>query len=101
MQQKRAITQGVLDFPPTGQGLGDANLGAVMLEKSAADTVTEILKPQCFYVKEKKNEILSLHFGKFRLLLINPGKRAMRFILLGMGFLLLAIAFVLILRFCL
>lgn len=36
--------------PPQARDLEEAVLGAVMLEKSAFDTVVEILKPECFYV---------------------------------------------------
>ena len=36
--------------PPQSKELEDAVLGAIMLEKSAFDTVVEILKPECFYV---------------------------------------------------
>jgi replicative DNA helicase len=36
--------------PPQAKDLEEAVLGAVMLEKSAFDTVVEILKPECFYV---------------------------------------------------
>ncbi|MBV9986344.1 MAG: replicative DNA helicase [Chitinophagaceae bacterium] len=37
--------------PPQARELEEAVLGAIMLEKSAFDTVTEILKPECFYVE--------------------------------------------------
>src|SRR5580765_6753837 len=37
--------------PPQARELEEAVLGAVMLEKSAFDTVIEILKPECFYVE--------------------------------------------------
>lgn len=36
--------------PPQAKDLEEAILGAIMLEKSAFDTVAEILKPECFYV---------------------------------------------------
>ncbi len=36
--------------PPQARDLEEAVLGAVMLEKSAFDTIIEILKPECFYV---------------------------------------------------
>ena len=36
--------------PPQARDLEEAVLGAIMLEKSAVDTVIEILKPECFYV---------------------------------------------------
>jgi replicative DNA helicase len=36
--------------PPQARDLEEAVLGAVMLEKSAFDTIVEILKPECFYV---------------------------------------------------
>lgn len=36
--------------PPQARDLEEAVLGAIMLEKSAFDTVIEILKPECFYV---------------------------------------------------
>ena len=35
--------------PPQSRELEEAVLGAIMLEKSAFDTVVEILKPECFY----------------------------------------------------
>src|SRR6478752_428603 len=37
-------------LPPQARELEEAVLGAVMLEKSAFDTIVEILKPECFYV---------------------------------------------------
>ncbi len=37
-------------IPPQARDLEEAVLGAVMLEKSAFDTIVEILKPECFYV---------------------------------------------------
>src|SRR5438067_11775276 len=37
--------------PPQAKELEDAVLGAIMLEKSAFDTVVEILKPECFYLE--------------------------------------------------
>src|SRR6476620_10077461 len=37
--------------PPQAKDLEEAVLGAIMLEKSAFDTVVEILKPDCFYVE--------------------------------------------------
>src|SRR6188768_822885 len=36
--------------PPQAKDLEEAVLGAIMLEKSAFDSVVEILKPECFYV---------------------------------------------------
>jgi replicative DNA helicase len=36
--------------PPQAKDLEEAVLGAIMLEKSAFDSVIEILKPECFYV---------------------------------------------------
>src|SRR5579885_1036708 len=36
--------------PPQAKDLEEAVLGAIMLEKSAFDTIVEILKPECFYV---------------------------------------------------
>jgi replicative DNA helicase len=36
-------------LPPQARDLEEAVLGAVMLEKSAFDTIIEILKPECFY----------------------------------------------------
>ncbi len=38
-------------IPPQAKELEEAILGAIMLEKSAFDTVVEILKPECFYVE--------------------------------------------------
>ena len=39
-------------LPPQARELEEAVLGAVMLEKSAFDTIVEILKPECFYTDE-------------------------------------------------
>jgi replicative DNA helicase len=36
--------------PPQAKELEEAVLGAIMLEKSAFDAVSEILRPECFYV---------------------------------------------------
>src|SRR5580704_18730597 len=38
-------------IPPQAKDLEEAVLGAIMLEKSAFDTVAEILKPEHFYVE--------------------------------------------------
>ena len=38
-------------LPPQAKDVEEAVLGAIMLEKSAFDTVVEILKPECFYVE--------------------------------------------------
>jgi len=38
-------------IPPQVRELEEAVLGAILLEKSAFDSVTEILKPECFYVE--------------------------------------------------
>lgn len=38
-------------LPPQSKELEEAVLGAIMLEKSAFDTASEILKPECFYVE--------------------------------------------------
>jgi replicative DNA helicase len=37
--------------PPQAKELEEAVLGAIMLEKSAFDSIVEILKPECFYVE--------------------------------------------------
>jgi replicative DNA helicase len=37
--------------PPQARELEEAVLGAIMLEKTAFDTVIEILKPECFYTE--------------------------------------------------
>lgn len=42
---------GLGKLPPQARELEEAILGAIMLEKSAFDTVIEILKPECFYVE--------------------------------------------------
>src|SRR5690349_16179854 len=56
MKQKRrsSLDLGTMVYgkvPPQAKDLEDAVLGAIMLEKSAFDTVVEILKPECFYVE--------------------------------------------------
>ena len=37
--------------PPQAKDLEEAVLGAIMLEKSAFDSVVEIFKPECFYLE--------------------------------------------------
>ena len=52
-RRKNPIDMGSMVFgkvPPQAKDLEEAILGAIMLEKSAFDTVVEILKPECFYV---------------------------------------------------
>ncbi len=52
-RRKSPIDMGSMVFgkvPPQAKELEEAILGAIMLEKSAFDTVIEILKPECFYV---------------------------------------------------
>lgn len=52
-KRKPAVDLGNMVFgkvPPQARELEDAVLGAIMLEKSAFDTIIEILKPECFYV---------------------------------------------------
>ena len=53
VKRKPSLDMGLLGLgkiPPQAKELEEAILGAVMLEKSAFDTVVEILKPECFYV---------------------------------------------------
>ncbi len=53
-RRKTAVDLGTMVFgkvPPQAKELEEAILGAIMLEKSAFDTVIEILKPECFYVE--------------------------------------------------
>ena len=47
-------------IPPQAKDLEDAVLGAIMLEKSAFDTVVEILKPECFYVEANQKIFRSM-----------------------------------------
>src|SRR5688572_13042545 len=52
-RRKSPLDLGTMVFgkvPPQAKDLEEAILGAIMLEKSAFDTVIEILKPECFYV---------------------------------------------------
>lgn len=57
-KDRKARRKGTIDMstmvygkvPPQAKDLEEAVLGAIMLEKSAFDTVIEILKPECFYV---------------------------------------------------
>src|SRR6476660_5245820 len=46
--------------PPQAKDLEEAVLGAIMLEKSAFDTVVEILKPECFYVEANQRIFRSM-----------------------------------------
>ena len=51
--RRKPLDLGTMVFgkvPPQAKELEEAVLGAIMLEKSAFDTVIEILKPECFYV---------------------------------------------------
>src|SRR5678810_871496 len=41
-------------IPPQAKDLEEAVLGAIMLEKSAFDSVIEILKPECFYLESNQ-----------------------------------------------
>ncbi|HMZ99664.1 MAG TPA: replicative DNA helicase, partial [Ferruginibacter sp.] len=53
LRRKAPVDLGTMVFgkvPPQAKELEEAVLGAIMLEKSAFDTVVEILKPECFYV---------------------------------------------------
>jgi replicative DNA helicase len=53
LRRKPSIDMGSMVYgklPPQAKDLEEAVLGAIMLEKSAFDTVVEILKPECFYV---------------------------------------------------
>ncbi|HMJ46765.1 MAG TPA: replicative DNA helicase [Ferruginibacter sp.] len=52
--RRKPLDLGTMVFgkvPPQAKELEEAILGAIMLEKSAFDTVVEILKPECFYVE--------------------------------------------------
>src|SRR6187399_1581462 len=53
IRRKSTVDLGNMVFgkvPPQSKELEEAVLGAIMLEKSAFDTVIEILKAECFYV---------------------------------------------------
>ena len=53
-RKKPTLDMGNMVFgkvPPQSKDLEEAVLGAIMLEKSAFDTVIEILKAECFYVE--------------------------------------------------
>src|SRR4029078_2713674 len=53
-RRKSSLDLGTMVYgkvPPQAKDLEEAVLGAIMLEKSAFDTVAEILKPECFYVE--------------------------------------------------
>lgn len=54
VRRKSSIDLGSMVYgkvPPQAKELEEAVLGAIMLEKTAFDTVVEILKPECFYVE--------------------------------------------------
>ena len=54
MRRKPAVDLSTMVYgkiPPQAKELEEAVLGAIMLEKSAFDTVVEILKPECFYLE--------------------------------------------------
>jgi replicative DNA helicase len=58
VRRKPSIDLGNMVFgkvPPQSKELEEAILGAIMLEKSAFDTVVEILKPECFYGEAHQN----------------------------------------------
>ncbi len=46
--------------PPQAKDLEEAVLGAIMLERSAFDTVVEILKPECFYTEANQRIFRSM-----------------------------------------
>jgi replicative DNA helicase len=46
--------------PPQARELEEAVLGAIMLEKTAFDTVIEILKPECFYVESHQRIYMAM-----------------------------------------
>ncbi|MGH2552927.1 MAG: replicative DNA helicase, partial [Chitinophagaceae bacterium] len=46
--------------PPQAKDLEEAVLGAIMLEKSAFDTIVEILKPECFYVEAHQRIFMAM-----------------------------------------
>ena len=53
-RRKSSLDMGTMVYgkvPPQAKDLEEAVLGVIMLEKSAFDTVVEILKPECFYVE--------------------------------------------------
>jgi replicative DNA helicase len=53
-RRKSSLDLGTMVYgkvPPQAKDLEEAVLGAIMIEKSAFDTVVEILKPECFYVE--------------------------------------------------
>ncbi|HSU28523.1 MAG TPA: replicative DNA helicase [Chitinophagaceae bacterium] len=53
-RRKSSLDLGTMVYgkvPPQAKDLEEAVLGAIMLEKSAFDTIVEILKPECFYVE--------------------------------------------------
>ena len=53
-RRKSSIDLSTMSFgkvPPQARELEEAVLGAIMLEKGAFDTVSEILLPECFYVE--------------------------------------------------
>lgn len=57
-RRKSSIDMGTMMYgkvPPQSKELEEAVLGAIMLEKSAFDTVTEIIKPECFYVEANQH----------------------------------------------
>ena len=47
-------------IPPQSRELEEAVLGAIMLEKSAFDTVVEILKPECFYIDANQRIFMTM-----------------------------------------
>ena len=54
LRRKPSVDLGTMVYgkvPPQAKELEEAVLGAIMLEKSAFDTVVEILKPECFYLE--------------------------------------------------
>src|ERR1041384_7522017 len=54
LRRKAPVDLGTMMYgkvPPQAKELEEAVLGAIMLEKSAFDTVVEILKPECFYLE--------------------------------------------------
>jgi len=63
LRRKAPVDMGTMVYgkvPPQAKDLEEAVLGAIMLEKSAFDTVVEILKPECFYVESNQRIFRSM-----------------------------------------
>ncbi len=63
-KRRQVLDMGNMMFgkvPPQAKEIEEAVLGAIMLEKSAFDTVNDILQPECFYSEANQRIFKAIH----------------------------------------